>query len=501
MAIVSFVLNVAIGFWTSPFIVAHLGTEAYGFSNLGGNFTTYMSLMTVAVNAFAARYITIAVHDGDDELASRYFTSVFYANTIIALVMLLPISIIVLNLEHIFSISSELVPDVKLQWIILFGAWLLELLFKVFSTATFVRNRLDINHRLTAVSNVLRLLVLLVMFSFFPAHVWYIGLAALICAGYVIIGYVRSKRKLLPQVRIRRNYFDWQCLKTLVVKGVWNSINQLAALLMNGFDLVITNLAVDSIAMGLYSVAQLIPTYLQSLMYTLCDLFNPNLTVSYAKGKYGEVRDGLTFAMRFNALLLLVPLLGFFVYGRDFFALWQYSLNEQAIRTVFILSTLVILPMISGVFVQPLLTINTITAKLRIPVYVNIVIGILNIVIELILVKTTDMGVYAIAGVSSVLLLIRNYLFYPIYCAKQINMPRATFYPTILRGTAVGAVCFAFLYVTHALVKVTSWGTLIAYALLFGLAAEGIVFMLLLGKQERAKVVQIIQARVLRKRS
>ena len=501
MAIIAFVLNVVIGFWSSPFIVAHLGTEAYGFSSLGGNFTTYMSLMTVAVNAFAARYITIAIHEKDDELASRYFTSVFYANVIIALVMLVPIGIIVMNLENIFSISSSLVPDVRIQWAILFGSWILELLFKVFSTATFVRNRLDINYRLTAVSNVLRLLVLLIMFSFFPAHVWYIGLAALICSGYVIIGHYRTKRRLLPEVRIRRQYFDWQCLKTLVVKGIWNSINQMASLLMHGFDLVITNLAVDSTSMGLYSVAQMIPNYLQSLMYTLCDLFNPNLTVSYAKGKYSEVRDGLLFAMRFNALLLLVPLLGFFVYGRDFFSLWQYSLDEQAISTVFILSTLVILPMISGVFVQPLLTINTITAKLRIPVYVNIVIGVLNIVIELILVKTTNLGVYAIAGVSSVLLLLRNYLFYPMYCARQINMPCSTFYPTILRGTAVGTVCFVFLYATHALVEVTSWGTLIAYALLFGLSAEGIAFVLLLDKHERTKVVQMCKEKVLKKRS
>ena len=57
IAFTSFLINVFIGFWMSPFIVGKLGEEAYGFSSLGTNFTTYMSFFTVAINSFAARYI------------------------------------------------------------------------------------------------------------------------------------------------------------------------------------------------------------------------------------------------------------------------------------------------------------------------------------------------------------------------------------------------------------------------------------------------------------
>lgn len=499
MAIISFLITVFIGFWTSPFIVSKLGAVAYGFSTLGGNFTTYMSLITVAINSFAARYITIALQKNDTELASKYFTSVFIANVVMAVIMLIPITTIIALIDKIFSIPEELVLDVRVQWGILFGSWIIELLFRVYSTSTFAKNRLDIDHGLTAVSNVIRLAVIVVLFNVFEPRLWYIGVAALACTIFIDVGFVIYKRKLMPEVLFNRRYFDFKCIRTLFIKGIWNSINELASLLMNGFDLVITNWVVNATSMGHYSIAQTLPTYLQSLMYTICGIFNPNLTMSYAQGRNDQVRDGLKFAMKFNSLLLMVPLMGFFVYGKDFYRLWQYSLDENTIRIIFILSTLVILPMISGILVQPLLTVNTVTAKLKVPVFVNIIIGISNIVIEIILVKTTNLGVYAIAGVSSALLLIRNYLFYPIYAARNLKLPAWTFYPTIIKGSIVTVIVFVFLYGTHMFLKINSWMSLIIYAVIFGIAAELLVFLTLLSSEER-KSVKIQISQKLRKR-
>lgn len=499
LAIASFALNVIFGFWSSPFIVSKLGAEAYGFSTLGGNITTYMSLVTVAINSFAARYITIALQQKDTEKANRYFTSVFYANLMIAAVMLIPSAVVVWKLQSFFAVPPSLTVDVQFQWGLLFAGWIADLVFKVFSTATFAKNRLDINHGLTALSNLLRFVVILILFLGFDAHLWYIGVAAVICAVFVDVGYFISQRRLMPEVRIRRRYFDWKSLGELMVKGVWNSINQLSSLLINGCNLMITNWVVNAQMMGFYSVAQTIPTYLQSLMYTICDVFNPNLTICYANGRNDQVRDGLKFSIKFNSLLLLVPLMGFFVYGVDFYRLWQYSLGEQEINTVFHLSSLVILPMISSVFVQPLLTVNTITARLKVPVFVNLIIGVSNIILVLVLTSVTDWGVFAIAGVSSVLILLRNYCFYPIYSAQNLQLPIGTFYPILLRGTATGAVVFCFLYITHLFLHITCWMQLLLYAVIFGLFAEVLVFLLMLDRDDKRQVWNVLKTKVLRR--
>lgn len=303
----------------------------------------------------------------------------------------------------------------------------------------------------------------------------------------------------MPEVRVRRKNFHWNSLRELIVNGVWNSINQLSSLLINGCNLMITNWVVNGQMMGFYSVAQTIPTYLQSLMYTICDVFNPNLTICYANGRNDQVRDGLKFSIKFNSMLLLVPLMGFFVYGADFYRLWQYSLDAGAVKTIFTLSALVILPMISSVFVQPLLTVNTITARLKIPVFVNLAIGITNIGLIVLLTHITEWGVYAVAGVSSVLILLRNYFFYPIYSARNLDLPAWTFYPIILRGTATGGVVFAFLYVTHSLIHITSWAQLLLYAVLFGGLAEVLVFLLMLNRQDKQQVWLTIKRKFFKK--
>ena len=338
----------------------------------------------------------------------------------------------------------------------------------------------------------LRFVVIIILFSGFTPRLWYIGVASLVAAIFLDVAHYIVKRKIMNEVCIRLKYFDWKSLKILIVKGIWNSFNQLAAMLINGLSLLVTNIFIGDIAMGLYSVAQLIPTYLQSLMYTLCNIFTPNLTISYAKGRNDEVRDGITYAMKFNSLLLMVPLLGFLVYGFDFYTLWQNSLNPSELQTTFILSILVIFPMISSVITQPLLTVNTITARLKLPVIMNTIIGVLNIVVELILVYTTDLGVYAVAGVSAVLLTLRNYLFYPIYSAVNLSLPVKTFYPTIIKGTVCSAIIFGFLFVTHSFIEISGWIDLIIYAIIFGAISELLLFVLLLNKSERTAVLRKI---------
>ena len=81
---VSYGVTLLIGFFLSPFIVRTIGVEANGFVSLANNFVSYASLITLALNSLAGRYITISLVKGDIKEANRYFASVYYANIAIA---------------------------------------------------------------------------------------------------------------------------------------------------------------------------------------------------------------------------------------------------------------------------------------------------------------------------------------------------------------------------------------------------------------------------------
>ena len=93
-----------------------------------------------------------------------------------------------------------------------------------------------------------------------------------------------------------------------------------------------------------------------------------------------------------------------------------------------------VITQVFSVYIFPLYTVNTITCKLKVPVLVSIGIGIANIMIVFILLQVTNLGVYAVAGVSSILWLFRIFLFVPTYAAWSIQIRWTTFYRPLLRG-------------------------------------------------------------------
>ena len=57
-----FAINMGVNFFLSPYIVKNIGTEAYGFVSLANNFVNYATIITLAINSMASRFITIAIH-------------------------------------------------------------------------------------------------------------------------------------------------------------------------------------------------------------------------------------------------------------------------------------------------------------------------------------------------------------------------------------------------------------------------------------------------------
>jgi len=60
-SIVTFAINLGISFFLAPFIINKLGRESYGFIGLINNFVSYASIVTIALNSMADRYITLKI--------------------------------------------------------------------------------------------------------------------------------------------------------------------------------------------------------------------------------------------------------------------------------------------------------------------------------------------------------------------------------------------------------------------------------------------------------
>lgn len=127
-----FATNLIISFFFTPIVLNKLGNEAYGFVGLVNNFVSYISVITVALNSLAGRFITLSYHRHDEKKVREYFSSVFFADTILGVLVLGAAVILCVRIEYLINIPEYLVSDVRTTVILAFFSSTISLIGVVF---------------------------------------------------------------------------------------------------------------------------------------------------------------------------------------------------------------------------------------------------------------------------------------------------------------------------------------------------------------------------------
>lgn len=495
-AVVSFTINVGINFFLTPYLVKELGTEAYGFIGLANNFVQYASIITAALNSMSGRFISIEYHKGNIDKASRYFSSVLVANSVIAIVMLLAGAVVTLTLECFLDVPAELVNSVKITFALTFLTFVISVITAIFTTAAFVRNKLYINSLRDIASNSFKLIMVIGLFSFLPAQLYFLALATVASGIFLLITNITVKRKILPEVEIKPSLFSFKLVKNILSAGVWCSVGYLCNALNTGLDLFITNVTLGATMMGLLSIAKTVPHCIDNLITTLSNIFTPNFTVLYAKGEKEKLISENQFSSKLLSFIMTVPLAGFMAFGYDFYSLWQPTKTPDEIQIIQILSVLACLSFLCTCHTKTLYSMFTVCNKLKPSVLISLCSGILNVILVLILVKFTDLGVFAVAGVSSVLISIKATVFVPLYTAHIMEVKLTTYYPSIIRGwICFFAVLILFIAINHFII-IGSWLVLIAVCLVGALIGYVISLPLIFSKKEMSKLKSTVMKKL-----
>ena len=144
-------------------------------------------------------------------------------------------------------------------------------------------------------------------------------------------------------------------------------------------------------------------------------------------------------------------------------------------------------------------TVNSITTKLKIPVLVSFGIGVANIIGSIVLCVYTDLGVYAIQIVSSVLLTARVFFFAPIYAAHILKQKWWVFYKPLLRGTFSSAIVLTIFFVIVKNITIDSWIQLLLWGAICGVIGYAVNYVVVLNKEERLMAKEIVMKKIKRK--
>lgn len=492
------ILNYSLTFYLGAYIVSSIGGEAYGFINLCNTTVNYATLITLALNSVASRFITIEVHKGNIEKANKYFSSTFIADTILAAVLFFVFVPITFKLDLIFDIPGNLILSVKGLFILTFLNLVISIIGTVYMVATFITNKLYLSSIANLIGAVVKVILLWLFFGVFPADLIFVGIAT-VAASIVILGMnVVYTHKLTGQLQIKFSALSFSCIKELIVSGIWNSVTKLSQILSDGLDLVISNIWVSAYAMGQLSIAYTIPTFISSIFSMVVSLFSPQLTENYAKGNFENVISEIKLNMKMTGFVGNIIFFGVVLIGKEFFQLWVPDAN---IQLVYELSVISIISILVSSLVTPLTNVFLLTNHLKVNSLVWLGISCFNTLCVFILLNTTSLGVYAVAGVSKFVGIVVYLTYLPIYASRCLQTKWTEFYPLIIRYIVVTFITGTLMTIVRVglLGVCKSWIVFCEYAVILGTVGLISNYCFFLMKKERIYLKKVIIKKIIRK--
>lgn len=491
------IINVVISFFLSPYVVKHIGVAANGFVTLANNFVSYASLIVLALNSMAARYITLSYVQKDYKKANVYYNSVFWGNLIIVAVLLLPAVVFIAFMEKIVDIPADIVWDVKLLFSFIFLDFFLTTGFPNWDCGTYVSNRLDRLYIPKMVTALMRCAVIFVAMTVLTPRVWYVGLAATVMTvlNLAVAGY--NTHVLTPELRVgltkEKRICSKKAIYELVGNGMWNAISSVGNMLLSGLDLMICNIAIDSTAMGVVSLSKIIPNYMQQLSSSIRNAFSPELTINYAKGDHEALLKDMSRAMKLTSIVLTVPIAVIVVLGDRFFALWVPSQDAQLLQK---LSVLAILGYMFTSGTQILYNVFTTVNKVKENSIAMIISGLVSTTITLLMVNFTNYGIYAVAGVSTFVNLMRNMTFTVPATAKYLGYKWYQFFPQVITTVISSIVIILVGMIIKRFLPDRSWFDFIIAAAVIGIVGLAFNIFIMLNRSERTYLYTKIKSKL-----
>lgn len=494
-SVVNLLITTLISFCLSPYIVKNIGVEANGFVSLANSFINYMTLARTALNSMGSRFLMIAYYNNEEEKVERYYSSLFFADLILALFFGIVGGMCIWKLEFLMEIPSEIIADVKWLFALLFLNFIISTAITVWSTSAYIKNKLYLDSVSSAVNSVVRATVILGLFLCLNPFVYFVGIGTLAGGLVTYIFSFLYKKTLFPKLKAKISNFSFRAIIELISSGIWNSISSLGTMLTSSLDLLVANLFVGATAMGVLSVAKTMPAFIDALIGAIAVVFTPNLIIDFAKHNNKGILKTINQSSKIISVICSIPLAFLIVYGKEFYSLWQPSQNAEVLH---ILSVITIFGRVFFTGAEPLFHVFTVVNKVKQNAIVTIANGFISILITLLIVKFTDLGVYAIAAVSVVCCFVKNMVFVIPYSAKYLGLKKTKFYFTVLYSILCCGILCAWGFLEKIIFKGESWLQLILAAAVFVVIGVGITIFVILKKDERDYLIKIIKSKIRR---
>ncbi len=495
------VIKIIIGLWLVPFFIINLGIEAYGFIQLATQITFFATIITLTLNSAVSRYLTINFQQNNILEANKTFnTSIIISATVI--LILLPFSFgisyfldfifhIPVNLINspIYNVPYKLINDSRILFFIVFLSFLITFFSNPFSASTTSQNRIDLSNLTNIINVIVQTALVVFLFYIITPSLTSVGISFLIAALATLLASYIICKKITPELKINTKFFEKSRVGNLTAMSAWLTINQVGTILFLNFDLILINWVFkDSALQGKYAALLQMSILLRNLSFIVSRATGPMVYISYAKNEIHKMVSIMKSSVKFMGIFLALPIGIICGFAYPFLHIWLGQEYTQYVPLLW----LIIIPLIINLGIQPLYSISIACNKVKLPGIVTLVLGLVNVLLAIILAKTTNLGLYAIALASAIVLTLKNIIFIAIYSAHIININRLTFLKPVFTGLILTIAIFIVSFALEHFVNIQSWFSLLIYSCLVSICFLPVIWFYIIDKSERDNLKSII---------
>jgi len=416
-------INLVISFFLTPYLINNLGVAAYGLYPLATSIVSYLDFLTISLNNSIGRFLAIFLEQKNDEEANYLFNTSLSLTLLIILVTLPFGFVLVFFITNLLSIPAGQEVNSRILFGIVWLSFMITTFRISFGASSWAKSRFDLRTIQVMVAQIAKVATIVILFSGFTPAIWQVGLGLFAYQFILLLIEFPIWRYLTPQLKVNLRQFQKQTAKRISNMSGWLVINQIGDKLNLSADLILINLFIGSTQGGIYGSFLLFSNILRELAFRVSNIIAPLLVGKYALGKTQSIIDISRKSEKLLGLFVALPSGLICGLARPLLTLW---LGEEFAQQAFVLILMVFLLPVN-LAVLPLVGIQTTLFKVKVPGIATVIIGIFNIGFAIFLIKTTTLGMAAVAVASIISMTIKNAIFTTLYSAKIQNQPWYTF--------------------------------------------------------------------------
>lgn len=432
LSYINLLMSMVVNIYLTPMLIMNFGDTDYSLYKVIYSFAGPLAMFHLGISTIVTRSIVRNKECGNGEIVKKQNTMAmsFFASVLMALVVVIAGVIMYMAIPDMYgnTYSDEAVILGQKIFVIFVASSVLHMLTDAFSGCVIGHERYVVSGMIPLAKTTSKLILQVVLLKC-GFGVIFVALVDLIIALGIFFYTVFYAVFVLQEIP-KFHYFDKKQLIEIVSFGLAILLQAFVNQVNNNMDIMILGAFItEKSVITMYSSALAIYTIYTSLVSVITNYFLPQATklvICHASGR--ELTDFVIKPGRFQAIIAVMCVGGFVLFGYNFISIWIGSRYSGAYWIILVL----MLPVTISLVENAAIAILDAAMKRIYRSIVLVVMALLNLVLSIVLVQKIGFWGATIGTVGS--LFLGNCVLMNLYYAKVFHIEIFRMFRQIFKG-------------------------------------------------------------------